>query len=59
MVVGLAFRRGGLLLAFFLVAATHANMFGPPQTPATNEYDYIVIGAGACGGVLATRLAGT
>jgi len=46
-----------LLLCVFFLGSTTAGLFGPAQ-PA-DEYDYIVIGAGACGAVLATRLAGT
>jgi len=46
-----------LLLCVFFLGSTTAGLFGPAQ-PA-DEYDYIVVGAGACGAVLATRLAGT
>ncbi len=46
-----------LFLCVFFLGSTTAGLFGPAQ-PA-DEYDYIVIGAGACGAVLATRLAGT
>ncbi|GAB5033515.1 choline dehydrogenase [Nannochloropsis oceanica] len=44
-----------LLLCVFFLGSTTAGLFGPAQ-PA-DEYDYIVVGAGACGAVLATRLA--
>ena len=46
-----------LFLCVFFLGSTTAGLFGPAQ-PA-DDYDYIVIGAGACGAVLATRLAGT